>query len=47
MVSLKITENIIIKVLLAIKGLGDGDPMEDLTYKEILVCPSFAEIEWS
>jgi len=32
MVSLKISENIIIKVLLAIKGLGDGDPMEDLTY---------------
>ena len=32
MMSLKISENIIIKVLLAIKGIGDWDPMEDLTY---------------
>jgi len=31
MVSLKITENVIIKVLLAILG-SYGDPMEDLTY---------------
>jgi len=29
MVSLKTTENIIIK---RFKGLGDGDPVEDMTY---------------
>ena len=44
MVSLKITENVIIKVLLAILG-SYGDPMEDLTYHGMVCYYSF-QYDW-
>ena len=50
MVSLKITENIIIKVLLAILGSWRWGPyMEDLTYKEIAYvdpCQIYGAEKW-